>query len=87
MTLYTWDTRGGKHKVCSLASLNLPSIFQGVQARDMFSERLAVRLESRGTLYIKVCTYLYGMGYIYIKLVQTANTFAAQQVLFLVMLT
>nr|CAB3266751.1 rho GTPase-activating protein SYDE2 [Phallusia mammillata] len=54
VTLYTWETRGGKHKVCSYATLNLPTLIQGAKLQSNFSERLAVRLEPRGTLYMKV---------------------------------
>nr|XP_018671147.1 rho GTPase-activating protein SYDE2 isoform X3 [Ciona intestinalis] len=54
LVLYTWEMRGGKQKVCSHATLNLAHLMHGKRPRDMFSERLAVRLEPRGTLYIKI---------------------------------
>jgi len=54
LILYTWDTRSGKHKKSSQASINLTTVLQGVTCRDMYSKRLAVRLEPRGTIYIKI---------------------------------
>ena len=54
LTLYTWDTRGGKHKKYSYATLNLPTLLQGRKPETPFAERLAIRLEPKGTLYVKV---------------------------------
>jgi len=56
-TVYTWDTRGGKHKVSSRAVINLPLLMQGNKSSFTYSNRLAVSLEPRGTLYIRVSVF------------------------------
>ena len=57
-TVYTWDTRGEKHKVSSRAVINLPMLLQGSKSTSTYSNRLAVSLEPRGTLYIRVCVVI-----------------------------
>uniref|UniRef100_H2ZJM7 C2 domain-containing protein n=1 Tax=Ciona savignyi TaxID=51511 RepID=H2ZJM7_CIOSA len=39
LMVYTWETRGGKHKVSSRATVNLASLINGAKTNDTFAQR------------------------------------------------
>lgn len=50
--IYTYDGRGGRHRLCFTASVSLPSVLR--RGDDDAPHRLAVRLDARGLLYVEL---------------------------------
>jgi hypothetical protein len=50
--IYTYDGRGGRHRLCFTASVTLPSVLR--RGDDDATHRLAVRLDARGLLYVEL---------------------------------
>ena len=53
--VYSFDSRAGRHRLGFTASVALPAVVRGARATDEDSrERLAVRLDPRGVLYVEL---------------------------------
>ena len=51
--VYSFDRRAGRHRLCFTASVSLPSVVRRGSEEDC-RERLAVRLDPRGVLYVEL---------------------------------
>ena len=52
--VYSFDCRAGRHRLCFTASVSLPSVIRRGSGEEDCRERLAVKLDPRGVLYVEL---------------------------------